>query len=155
MTVREIVIKTVAPMWVASAGETVPGYDNLGPVFNRLFGTVFGYIARYAQPAGPSLALYRDDGSMRNIPVEALAPLAAQIPEGEGIRVYRLEGGTFATLVHLGPFDTLGASYASLTQWIEGHGYHIAGPAREVYLSMDPGRPDAWVTELQFPVTKA
>lgn len=154
MTVREIVIKTVEPMWVASAGETVPSYDNLGPIFNRLFGKVFGYVARFAQPAGPSLALYRDDGSMKNVPVEALIPLAAGIPEGEGVRVYRLEGGTLATLTHLGPYDNLGATYGELSRWIEANGYRVTGPAREVYLSMDPARPDTWVTEIQFPVAK-
>ncbi|MBX7214687.1 MAG: MerR family transcriptional regulator [Thermoflexales bacterium] len=155
MTTQNVVIKHVDAQWVASAGDIVPNYDNLGPVFDRLFGQVCGYVGRVSRQIGPGIALYRDDGSMQNVPVEACSPIAEPIPEVPGIRVYRLEGGSMASTLHHGPFDTLSATYAALMKWMTANGYRVVGPAREVYLSMDPAAPASWVTEIQFPVIPA
>ena len=38
----DAIVKSVDPMWVASAGTTVSNDENLGPDFDRLFGAVFG-----------------------------------------------------------------------------------------------------------------
>jgi effector-binding domain-containing protein len=107
---------------------------------------------RVAAPAGPSVALYRDEGSMQNVPIEALCPLAGPIPATDQVKVYQLEGGTMASTLHRGPYDNLGATYGALTKWIEANGYRPAGYPREVYLSMDREHPETWVTEIQFPV---
>jgi DNA-binding transcriptional MerR regulator len=150
----DAIIKNIEPMWVASVGTTVPNYENLGPVFDRLFGALFGYVMRVAAPAGPGVALYRDDGSMQNVPVEALCPLAGPIAATDQVKVYQLEGGTMASTLHRGPYDNLSATYGALSKWIEANGYRPAGYPREVYLSMDRDKPETWVTEIQFPVVK-
>ncbi|MEK7310884.1 MAG: GyrI-like domain-containing protein [Chloroflexota bacterium] len=63
-----------------------------------------------------------------------------------------------ACTVHHGPFSTLSQAYDALMKWIEANGYHLTGPAREVYLppaengsQNDPNT----VTEIQLPVEKA
>ena len=155
MTTLDVVMKTVEPMWVASVEETVPSYDNISPVFDRLFGRLFGYVMRVAKPSGPTIALYRDDGSMKDFAIEALVPLAGKIPEADGVRVYQLAGASVASTLHHGKYDTLGNTYSEFGKWIEANGYRVAGYPREVYLSMDRERPDTWVTEIQFPVVKA
>ncbi|MBK5107822.1 MAG: GyrI-like domain-containing protein, partial [Anaerolineales bacterium] len=38
-----------------------------------------------------------------------------------------------ATVVHDGPFITIGEAYAAILKWIEANGYKINGPAREIY----------------------
>ena len=62
-----------------------------------------------------------------------------------------------ACLTHQGGYDTIGGTYGQLMSWIEAHGYHIAGPPREVYLrGPESGDdPSSYVTEIQIPVGKA
>jgi effector-binding domain-containing protein len=66
-----------------------------------------------------------------------------------------------ASVVHKGPFVTIGETYKAILQWIETNGFHVAGPCREIYLhspeptatgvsQTDPSN----VTEIQFPVEK-
>lgn len=60
-----------------------------------------------------------------------------------------------ATLVYKGAFEGISAPYNALGKWTEANGYHIAGEAREVYMS-DPAKtmPEDYVTEIQMPVAK-
>ena len=155
MNTQEVIIKKVETMWVASAGAIVPNYQNLGPVFDRLFGVVCGYVGRVSRQTGAGIALYRDDGSMQNVPVEALAPIAQPIPPTEDVRVYQLEGATMACALHHGAFDSIGQTYDVLMKWVETNAYRVRGYPREVYLSLEPGKPESWVTEIQFPVEPA
>jgi effector-binding domain-containing protein len=155
MNTQEVMIKKVETMWVASAGTIVPNYSNLGPVFDRLFDVVCGYVGKVAKQAGPGIALYRDDGSMQNVPVEALAPIAKPIPPTEEVKVYQLEGATMASALHHGPFHNIGATYDVLMKWVEANGYQVAGYPREVYLSLDKAAPETWLTEIQFPIQPA
>jgi DNA-binding transcriptional MerR regulator len=62
---------------------------------------------------------------------------------------------TMATVVHKGPFLTIGEAYSAIIKWIEANGYGIHGPAREVYLRPAVGGSQTdpeTVTEIQFPV---
>jgi len=43
-----------------------------------------------------------------------------------------------------------------LVSWIEGNGYQIIGPNREVYITGGNEQDnESYITEVQFPVTKA
>jgi DNA-binding transcriptional MerR regulator len=52
---------------------------------------------------------------------------------------------TVASILHEGDDSTIAASYDAVRHWLEGHGYQIAGPNRELYLA-------AGLTEIQFPI---
>ncbi len=58
-----------------------------------------------------------------------------------------------ATTVHRGPYEEITLAYHTLTGWIPGNGYEIAGPPREVYLN-DPQTvaPEELLTRVEFPV---
>jgi len=44
----------------------------------------------------------------------------------------------------------------TLVSWIEGNGYQIIGPNREVYITGGNEQDnESYITEVQFPVTKA
>jgi len=87
----------------------------------------------------------------------APAPLWGTVPaskEGEEtITCYELPGGSMATAVHKGPYETCEPTYAALFRWISVHGKTITGPIREVYLN-DPGEvaPEEILTEIYVPV---
>lgn len=62
---------------------------------------------------------------------------------------------TMATVVQIGKMDMLPLGYTTLAEWIELHGYQIAGPQREIYLEIPANdNPDDLVVEIQFPVEK-
>ena len=55
--------------------------------------------------------------------------------------------------VHLGPMDTIAASWQALHQAIEAQQLVPYGPCRELYVRAEPAEDQsAWVTELQQPV---
>lgn len=154
MSTVDVVIKKVDPIWVVAAEAQVPNYENLSPVFDRLFGASCGHAARVSRITGPTIALYFDDGSGHDIRVEAAAPIAGPAPAGDGLKVYELPGvPAMGCLIHKGPFDTLKQSYQDIIRWIESSGYRVCGPAREVYVDMN-GVPSGWITEVQFPVER-
>jgi DNA-binding transcriptional MerR regulator len=72
----------------------------------------------------------------------------------EGISVRNLPGGTCVTLMHKGPYDDLGRSYAKILKHIKGNGYEIEMPTREVYIKgpgmIFRGNPKKYLTEIQI-----
>jgi effector-binding domain-containing protein len=80
-----------------------------------------------------------------------------RLPTNEHIRVYELPAATMACAVHHGSFNTVSLAYSAVIQWIEANEYRIAGPNRELYLSIStPMRQDdeSYVIEIQFPIAK-
>jgi AraC family transcriptional regulator len=66
----------------------------------------------------------------------------------------RLPGGRVASIVHIGPYDTLERSYSELVRWLAELGLHPSGPLWEVYWSDPEEEPDpaAWRTEIFAPI---
>jgi len=65
------------------------------------------------------------------------------------IRSYVLTGGEALTLIHFGPYRTLGEGWSLLFDYIEGHNIRIQGPRREVYLDDREFAAPVHLTELQ------
>ncbi len=81
------------------------------------------------------------------VPVEAGG---AAIP---GVEVVELPGGTFATLLHRGPYEELHVAYHALHAWLLEHGHDPAGPIREAYRNDPAVTPaDALETEVMLPI---
>jgi effector-binding domain-containing protein len=104
-------------------------------------------------PGGAPFVIYHSEPRDGAIDLEVCAPVGPAIPAPEGWQVRELPAGTFATLVHVGPYDTVGVSYERISRWIADHGFEIAGPPREVYLDPPDTPPDRTRTIIEFPVT--
>lgn len=154
----EIILKRVEPVWVASVGGLIQSYDQSEPIFDRLFDEVYAYVHRQGvRNPGCGIAIYHDASNEgEEMPVEALAALSERIRPSQQVRVYELPGiDIAASVVHHGPFATLGNAYQALLAWIQANGYRTAGPTRELYLSYQRGGDQSqFVTEIQFPVRK-
>jgi DNA-binding transcriptional MerR regulator len=156
----EVVLKKVPQLHVASASGVIPAYgeDNIKPILGPLFDEVYEYAGRYAPAvkAGCGIAIYHDDGREHDILVEAVAEIDGDLPGNARVRVYDLPAvETMASLVHHGPFATLGAAYQAIMAWIEANGYRVVGPQRELNLEYERGGDQSkYVTEIQFPVVK-
>ncbi len=77
------------------------------------------------------------------------APCSGAPPSGDGFEAGTLPGGRVAVTVHRGPYETVGAVYPRLAEWIAANGLVTAGPPREVYLTPPGEEP---VTEIAWPL---
>jgi len=136
---------------VLIAGIRMKGrYSDCGKGFARL-GRNFGRLI-----CGKPLLLhydseYREDDA----DFEACLPIR-QVKSVEGTTVRELPGVRCVALVHKGPYDQMGRSYAKVLKWIKERNYKVALPTREVYLKgpgmIFRGNPKNYVTEIQIPV---
>ena len=156
LSTYDVVIKPLAAVRTAATHAIVPNYDQLGPVFKRLFGQGLGYVTQHTRPSGLCFAWYHDANEEAQFEVEAVIPIAELIPATDTVRVRDLPAvAQAACLVHQGAFDTIGHAYQHLMTWVQQNGYRVIGDTREVYVQMDAkGDPKSHVTEIQIPVER-
>lgn len=134
-------------------------YDQIPDAYGRLY----GWLAQHGiAPEGMPQAVYLTDPA--SVPLdqsvyELWAPVSAEQPEvpadEDGIGIKVVPAMLVAAAMHVGPYETVDATYTSLWAWIAGQGYAPAGPPAEVYFS-DPAdtRPEDYLTEVRIPVGK-
>jgi len=150
----DIVLKKVEPIRVAGVRDFIPAYPQQGHLWDELE----TYLQQQkVAPSGACFTIYHADEP--RIDAEVCEPLSSAMPDGGRVKVHSLPGVEMAaSVVHHGPFTTIGEAYQAIGKWIEVNGYRCIGPVREIYLR-EPQRPgdqnDAeTVTEVQFPVEK-
>ena len=155
MSNYDVVIKKIEPMLVASVRSMIPSYPEQKSLWDE-----FCSLEGKADFAGLCFTIYHAEEPQ--IDAETCEVLKSPVKPIGRIKVYKLPAvEMMASVVHHGPFVTIGETYKAITQWIEANGYRINGPCREVYLQSpqqtatgvsqtDPNN----VTEIQFPVEK-
>lgn len=139
--------KRLEPMLVA--GIRMKGrYSDCGKGFARLGRNLGRYII-----GKPFLLHYDTEYREEDADFEACMPVR-QRKEVEGILVRELPGGHCVSLIHKGPHDQLGRSYAKILEYIKSKGYTIHSPTREVYIKgpgmIFKGNPINYLTEIQM-----
>ncbi|MDD1742976.1 MAG: GyrI-like domain-containing protein [Methanotrichaceae archaeon] len=88
-----------------------------------------------------------------NADIEVCIPIAEIIPETDEIKCYELPGGQMARIMHRGSYESSGAAYEELFDWIRKNEKNLVGPIREAYLN-DPRevRPEEILTEIFAPI---
>jgi len=130
-------------------------------------GAVLPNIFQYAQQRGIALSghpftryveighgLLTIEPGMRVTGAGPAPSVAAPVPADSVVVEDTLPGGSAATTVHAGPYETLQDAYAALETWIEAQGLTRAGAPWESYIT-DPGEypdPKDWRTEVCWPV---
>lgn len=130
---------------------------NIGSVIGEGFGEVYGFVAPSGAAAGEPFVVYHGAPSQDDRPfeIEVCAPVSRVVQAPAGWTVSELPAGTFASVLHVGPYDTIGAAYVELQAWIAREGFALAGAPREVYLS-EPGTPPQDIrTVVEFPVVQS
>ena len=133
------------------AGVRMQGkYSDCGKGFAQI-GKSFG---RYI--SGKPLCLYYDDEYRPNdANFEACMPIRKD-KKVEGISVRKLPAGRCVSLLHKGPYNELGRSYAKILEYVKAKEYEIVMPTREVYLKgpgiIFKGNPKNYLTEIQLPI---
>jgi effector-binding domain-containing protein len=115
---------------------------------NVAFARLYGEMGRYA--CGKPMDLYDHDFPKEEAEIESAIPVskARDIP---GITFRELPGGKAVTLLHQGPYDTLGVAFERLIQHTEKHRLQFLLPMRVVYIR-GPGliwrKPNKYLTEV-------
>lgn len=149
----DIVIKNIDPILVASIRDVIPNYPEQGHLWTELES-----FLRHHQitPTGPCFTIYYSEEP--DVDTEVCEPVGELPPPDNRIRTHELPGvPSMATVIHKGPFLTIGEAYTAMLKWIEANDFQISGPPREVYLNpADKGSqtdPET-ITEIQFPIDK-
>jgi len=154
----EVVIKKVEPQMAAAVYGSASSYDDIGPIFDHMFDQLFGYVCGSGvQRVGPGFAMYLSEDDTQGVEIAAMAALYEPLQGSEHVTVFELPGAEqMVSTVHHGSFADLQKAYKALMQWVEANGYRIVGPCRELYLQYERGGDQSkYVTEIQFPVSKA
>ena len=102
--------------------------------------------------AGPPFVRYLEFAP--RIRAEIGFPVLRPAPHIGRVFPGRLPGGRVATVLHIGSYDGLEATYAELHRWLAELGLAPSGPLWEVYWSDPDNEPDpaTWCTEIFAPV---
>lgn len=144
-------VKTLEDVMIAAI-RMKGRYSECGQAFAKI-GKQFG---RYL--CGKPLLLHYDEEYKEEADFEVCMPIRKGVAK-DGIEVRSLTGGRCLTLLHKGPYEELGRSYAKILDYVEQNGYQIKRPTREVYLKgpgmIFRGNPKNYLTEIQFPIANA
>ena len=101
------------------------------------FPKVFGWLAKHGiTPTGPPFVRYLVIDMETELEIELAVPVGEEV-EGDGrVRSDVLPAGRYVTLRHIGPFDALTATNATLQQWAQQRGIALD--------SWDKDRGSAW-----------
>ena len=162
--VYDVALKDQPALLVMSAAGSVPRVHPHDPwalegALRRVGAHVAAHLAHHGQtPDRHPVILYDTDLSRDDeFSFEVCFPVAAPLPEGEGVGCKELPAARVAFTTFLGPYDTIWNAHVELQAWVVEHGYTVTGPARETGLVAveDDADPRVWVTELSVPVAPA
>lgn len=157
MSNYDVVLKSVEAIKVASIRDTLPNY----PCLSQLYGELFTYFHQQGVKVKEEdfcAAILHDPGYKESdVDVEAVMGIYTNLPSNDRVKVYELPSvEKMACLLHQGSYQKLMQTYNALVSWIENNGYKIIDSNREVYIIGGPEQDnESYITELQFPVTKA
>jgi DNA-binding transcriptional MerR regulator len=142
--------KVLEPMLIA--GVRMKGkYSDCGKGFAQIGKNLGRFIC------GKPFCLYYD-GEYRpdDADLEACMPVRKPKADIPGISIRELPGGRCVSLLHKGPYDQLGRSYARVLDYVRAKGHALQLPSREIYHKgpgmIFKGNPQKYLTEIQIVV---
>jgi effector-binding domain-containing protein len=124
---------------------------DLPEVLGRVYDEIAEYLGRNGmQPAGPPFVAYYNM-DMQDLDLAIGFPVREELA-GEGkIESGEISQGSYATTLHIGPYNTIQAAYEALAAWIEAEELEASDVAYEFYLN-DPQNtpPEALQTQILF-----
>ena len=158
----DVLLKEVEPLLVASVRTIMPDHHAIGWLYTEVYEALGSHVAEVLGPhpgeGGQTLALWYDsEHKEQDVDGAAAFVLRCRAPDSGRMRVHVLPGGTMASTIHHGSYNTIGEAHEAVLVWAEANGYRIGVPDREVYIynktpiSLDD---PSYVTEIQYPVEK-
>ena len=136
--------------WVLSLRAKLQRYDQAEEMF--------GELERKVPPrllTGQRVAFWHSCESTGGpIDCEVVRYVKEPVSAPRGFNSYRLPTIKVASIFHCGDDDSIGESYAALTQWLASNDFQLRGAKREVYWPDSHSKNAQCITEIQFPVTR-
>lgn len=150
----EVIVKNVKACKVASVEAR--GFEAMKAGFGELGEWMKATRVRPGSP--PGIVVYEnspEEVGWDNCVTLVCVPVLGEPKPSGRVKIGELPAITAATLVHQGPYDQLPGAWARLYAWIFANGYRPVAVGREAYLNdCDVNPPEAWLTEVQVPVTR-
>jgi DNA-binding transcriptional MerR regulator/DNA gyrase inhibitor GyrI len=139
--------KTVPDLQIASI-RFIGDYPEVGEGISKLM----RYCGRLI--SGHPFSLYYDGGyKADDVDIEVCVPVRQNV-ETDNIKTRMLPGGKALSILHFGPYHTIGASYKKVIDHIHTHHLTVHLPPREIYLKgpgmILPRSPKRFITEIQM-----
>lgn len=133
------------------AGIRMKGrYGDCGPAFGTLGRKVGRFIS------GKPMCLYYD-GEYRedDADFEPCFPVSAKA-RADGVEIHEVPAGSCLHLLHAGPYEELGRSYAKVLAFAQRGKHNLTLPSREIFHKgpgmIFRGNPRKYLTEIQIPL---
>lgn len=153
----EVTVVEVGPMDVVGTRRK-GAYKDVAMILPELFSHVMSSGIRMAGPPAflcHELTMEEVERAMKegSADLEVVIPVAGDVVEKDDIKAYRLPGGRMARVLHKGPYDKVGETYAKLFEWMGRTGNPPKGPYREIYLNSPMEVPPSeLLTEIHVPI---
>lgn len=163
LSAYEVTLKSIDALTVAAIRETIPTVEQVPQRLGEMFNTLAAWIKANNLPMGPPMTIYHDESYIpENIDTECafiipVTEIEEVVGPGGTIVIRQLKAlphaaCTVITDDFLQKAEGLKPAYGAIVQWIEDHGFFIAGAPRELYYGT-PEQED-FTAEIQFPVER-
>lgn len=149
-----VLVKTLPSCIIVSSRKTIDSYDALFDLMPEMGAEMERLGCECALPEY-CFTQYLDPGFKETeLNVEICEAVTELKEDTENLRFYAVEEVTAACIFHKGSYAEFPRSYAVLLQFIEDHGYEIAGNIRESYIDgvWNKDSEEEWLSEIQIPV---
>jgi DNA-binding transcriptional MerR regulator len=143
----EIIIKEVPSTLIASI-RYKGKYKEMSEVIEKLYKNYGKYAI-----SSPFCLYYEKEYKEDNADIEVCVQVSKKIDEN-GIKTRTLEGGKVVSIIHKGPYDTIGISYKKIIDYLNKNKIKIALPIKEIYLKgkgvIFENNPSEYISEIQI-----
>jgi DNA-binding transcriptional MerR regulator len=155
-----VTVKKLPGVRIAALTRPVDALDpeHVSPVIGPLFSELLEVLRGTGlTPSGPAVALYAPTEEQGAATVSAGMPIDGAGEPTPGLALRDIpEVEEAATLIHHGVMATISDSWTALREWFAAHPeVRPSGESRELYLRTMPSPEADWITELQWPFTRA
>jgi effector-binding domain-containing protein len=157
MTLTEPVVKETPALRVISKRAK----GEYGPTIGRLIGELMQCLyspdnqRSFVKMVGPIMTIYHDhEYKEEEADLEVAVPVSGRVTVTDSlIEIRNLSPQRVISLIHKGPYETIGQAYSRLNEYITKNGLEYAGPMMDLYLN-DPNKvpKDEVMTEIQAPI---
>lgn len=154
-TMYNPIIKTLPEVIVASMRMIAPNYNSYFELIPKMGDEMRRVGAVCAEPAY-CFNIYHD-GEYKEIDIDVeVCEAVVEFCEDSKMVTYKRipEISKAVCILHKGPYETLGETYAYILKWIEENNFVISAPIRESYIDgiWNKENKEEWLTEIQVPI---
>lgn len=160
MPAFEVTLKPLEALTVAAIRETVPTIEQMSQHMGAMFHAIASWMMAHNLSPGLPMSIYHNKSYTReNIDTECAIPICdtaidevAQPTSPIVVRQTEAFAHIATTIVADNKRASFQLAYKAIGQWIQDHGYCLAGAPRELYFT--PPEQEDFTAEIQFPVEK-